>query len=59
MQKFKVYFDNGHTEEVEANDGGTAKMRAREKAGLYKDERAANGNIDRVSKVTRVETIQS
>lgn len=58
MPNFKVHFANGHTETVEATDGSSAKLKAREKSGLAKDERGANGNPARVSLITRVESIQ-
>lgn len=58
MAKFKVHFENGHVEEVEAVDGTSAKTKAREKSGFFKDERASGGNVERVSKIVRVETVQ-
>lgn len=58
MPRFNVHFANGHVEQVDAVDGTTAKKLAREKSGLAKDEKQAQGEPERVSLITRVESVQ-
>lgn len=58
MPRYIVHFDNGHSETVEAVDGTTAKSEARKKAGLAKDIHRAQGDPERVAKITRVEQAQ-